>query len=191
MTHEAETRYCLVLPCLSRTCLYYRLDQYFDKLLCSQCSPSWQPALFTPVIVPMSVAPVQQQSTYQRPRERAPPQCNDKRFEYHRNQRWAFCDACDTKKNEGEFLCVAGPRKEDFEHEGSTRVNYSLPPAFTRKLAWEKGEFDATWWCVKCYAKKWDATPEDVRQMLGWVKWRDSRQKYNTIRSYKEGRVKC
>ena len=70
-------------------------------------------------------------------------------------------------------------------------VKYSLPSAWTRKQAWEKGEFDATWWCVKCYAKEWDASLEDVRQMIGFVKWQSDRQKYHAGTLYKDGRVKC
>ena len=55
---------------------------------------------------------------------------------------------------------------------------YKLPPVKDREKLWGQGEWNASWYCVRCFAKMWDLDTTRVRQKLGFEKRELASQKY-------------
>jgi hypothetical protein len=88
------------------------------------------------------------------PKRRKPASIEDKRFQKERTQRTTCCDECRKFKSGN----VAGA----FNH----RKN--MPQAGERKAAWERGDWNATWYCTGCYMQYYNLSYADVSIMLGF-----------------------
>ena len=86
---------------------------------------------------------------------RNPASIADTRFEKQREQRQIRCDHCEQLKG--------GNAAGAFCH----RKN--MPPAGERQAAWERGDWDATWYCTECYMLYYDRSYEDVCNILGFA----------------------
>jgi len=86
----------------------------------------------------------------------------DTRFEKQRDKRKTRCDQCGELKSGNEA--------------GAFCHRQNMPPAGERKVARERGDWDATWYCTECYMKHYfDDLPDDnskhkaVCEMLGFT----------------------
>ena len=93
------------------------------------------------------------------PTFRSPASIRDTRFAKRRQLRKARCAQCDELKGGNAFA---------FCHR------QNMPPAGEGKVAWERGDWDAIWYCTECYMKLYfDDLPDDyskhkaVCEMLG------------------------
>jgi hypothetical protein len=88
-------------------------------------------------------------------RPRTPATIADTRFEKKRALRETRCEQC------GELF--SGNEAGAYCH----REN--MPPAGERKAAWERGDWDATWYCIGCYMDYYDCSPKAIFDMLGFT----------------------
>ena len=87
---------------------------------------------------------------------RKPARITDGRFEARRARREARCDECGKVKGGNDA--------------GAFWHSQNMPPTWERQAAWERGDWDATWYCTECYMRYYDL--EDyaaVRNMLGFT----------------------
>ena len=89
------------------------------------------------------------------PKARKPAGIRDTRFEKKRELRQTRCDQCNKVKG--------GNAAGAFCH----REN--MPAAGERKAAWERGDWDATWYCTECYMVYYDCSYEEICAMLGFT----------------------
>ena len=90
------------------------------------------------------------------PKPRKPASITDGRFESKRALRKARCDECNKVKGGNEA--------------GAFCYRQDMPPTDEREAAWERGDWDATWYCTECYMRYYDL--EDyaaVHNMLGFT----------------------
>ena len=86
-----------------------------------------------------------------------PKTITDSRFEIGgRYNRALHCDECG--------IWFRGGDVGTFWHTGP-RV---MPPAESRKAAWERGDWDASWYCIECCADYWECEAEQVKEYLGF-----------------------
>ena len=88
------------------------------------------------------------------PKARKPASIADTRFEKKREQRQTCCDQCNDLK--------VGNEAGAFYH----REN--MPPAGERQAAWERGDWDASWYCTECYMLFYDCSYGAVCDILGF-----------------------
>ena len=86
---------------------------------------------------------------------RKPASIKDARFEKKRELRTTRCDQC------GELR--GGNDAGAFSHR------QNMPPAGERKVAWERGDWDATWYCTECYMVYYNCSHRTVCDMLGFT----------------------
>ena len=87
------------------------------------------------------------------PKPRTPARIADTRYEIKRELRKERCDHC----HELESGNAAGA----FWHRQNT------PTAGEREAAWERGEWDANWYCADCHMEYHSCSYERVCDMLG------------------------
>ena len=106
------------------------------------------------------------------PVHRRPTKVLDNRFAYERIKRWVYCDGCGTKCNhnyKGDFFLAAQRHYHKHFHLSYDEHMFALPLSARREELWEKGSFDARWYCIKCYGKTWQMNPGYVAEMLGFT----------------------
>ena len=86
---------------------------------------------------------------------RQPTSITDTRFQKQRELRQIRCDHCEQLKG--------GNAAGAFCH----RKN--MPPAGERQAAWERGDWDATWYCTECYMQYYNCSYGAVCDMLGFT----------------------
>ena len=89
------------------------------------------------------------------PKARKPASIADTRFEQKRTQRQTYCDHCNHLK--------VGNQAGAFYH----REN--MPPAGEREAAWERGDWDASWYCIECYMRYYNYSYAAVCEMLNFT----------------------
>jgi len=89
------------------------------------------------------------------PKPRNPAIIDDSRFDKSRGQREHRCDKCEKLK--------VGNRAGAFRHIKNA------PRAGDRKAAWERGDWDATWYCTDCYKLYYNCSYDAVFDMLGFT----------------------
>ena len=85
---------------------------------------------------------------------RRPMEISDSRFERNRAARVICCDECRywyRDNGVGTFWHTRG-----------------MPNAEFRKAAWERGDWDASWYCIECCAKYWECSKKEVMESLGF-----------------------
>ena len=90
------------------------------------------------------------------PKARKSASIADTRFQKQRALRQTRCD-------QGNELKVGN-------EAGAFCYRQDMPPTNEREAAWERGDWDATWYCTECYMRYYDL--EDyaaVRNMLGFT----------------------
>ena len=95
---------------------------------------------------------------------RHPADVTDERFMVDRKRRWVRCDDCGFEKRgdaAGRFLCREG-----------------MPDAGRRWLAWWLGNWNATWYCVECYARVRCTTPDAIRRDFGFTERAERKRSY-------------
>ena len=95
---------------------------------------------------------------------RHPADVTDERFMVDRKRRWVRCDDCGFEKRgdaAGRFLCREG-----------------MPDAGRRWLAWWLGNWNATWYCVECYARVRCTTPHAIRRDFGFTERAERKRSY-------------
>ena len=86
---------------------------------------------------------------------RKPATITDQRFETRRAQRVVVCDDCGGVKRGNDA--------------GSFWQWRNMLPTGERRVAWERGDFDARWYCIECYRRFWGLrNHEDVYHWLNW-----------------------
>jgi len=85
-----------------------------------------------------------------------PKEIFDSRFEKERCARAIRCDDCEEWKR-GNAV-------------GTFWRTWDMPRAEFRRAAWESGEWDASWYCIECYAEYWRCSPQTVMERLGFTK---------------------
>ena len=78
----------------------------------------------------------------------------DTRFDKTRATRQTVCDGCK------ELRCGNAA--------GAFYYRVGMPVAGERKAAWERGDWDATWYCVHCYMKLYGCSHWTVCEWLGF-----------------------
>ena len=139
-----------VLPCQGMLC------PVCDSLpaLCANASWATSPTALVslPVAAPLGPAPlVMSPSIAARPR---PIEIVDSRFEKGRSDRAIRCDGCRVW-HRGNVV-------------GTFWWRRGMPSAGLRRAAWERGDWDASWYCIPCCAKYWDCSDCEVRAFLGF-----------------------
>ena len=89
------------------------------------------------------------------PKARKPASIADTRFEQKREQRQTCCDQCNHLK--------VGNQAGAFYHR------QNMPPAGERQAAWERGDWDASWYCTECYMRYYNYSYEAVCEKLGFT----------------------
>ena len=87
---------------------------------------------------------------------RRPMKIIDSRFEKGRCARSICCDNC-----------------HDWYHGNAVGTFWhtqNMPAPACRRAAWERGHWDATWYCKKCCAEYWHCSKEQVMDYLGFSK---------------------
>ena len=56
------------------------------------------------------------------------------------------------------------------------------PPAF-RRAAWEQGEWDASWYCIGCWAEYWKCEEQVVMEYLGFTRRQSQKNKFMSARA--------
>ena len=98
------------------------------------------------------------------PKARKPASIADTRFEQKREQRQTCCDQCNHLK--------VGNQAGAFYHRDD------MPPAGERKAAWERGDWDASWYCIDCYRRHYKSSYAAVREMLGFTERAEKKARY-------------
>ena len=102
---------------------------------------------------------------------RRPRSITDSRFEVGgRSNRALRCDDCD------EWF--QGNEVGRFWHIGD-----GMPAAEMRRTAWERGEWDASWSCIDCFAEYWKCEKEAVMQFLGFRKQQSGKDPWMSARA--------
>ena len=86
---------------------------------------------------------------------RQPTSITDTRFEKQRELRQIRCDHCEQLKG--------GNAAGAFFHRKNA------PCAEERQAAWERGDWDATWYCTECYMMYYNCSYAAVCGMLGFT----------------------
>ena len=100
---------------------------------------------------------------------RWPMEIVDSRFEKERCARAICCDEC------GEWY--RGNTVGAFWH---TR---GMPAAEFRRAAWERGEWDASWYCIECCAEYWECSEKEVLEYLGFSKRQSQKDQFMSARA--------
>jgi hypothetical protein len=100
---------------------------------------------------------------------RRPRQIIDSRFQKSRTARAVRCDRCD--------VWHRGNAVGTFWH---TR---DMPSPENRKAVWEKGGWDASWYCIECVAEYWGCSDEAVMEHLGFRQRQDKKNQYTAARA--------
>ena len=58
-----------------------------------------------------------------------------------------------------------------------------MPAAKFRRAAWERGEWDASWYCTECYAEYWDCSVQEVMEYLGFTQRQSQKDKLMSTRA--------
>ena len=58
-----------------------------------------------------------------------------------------------------------------------------MPAAKFRRARWERGEWDASWYCTECYAEYWDCSVEKVMEYLGFSKRQSRKDQFMSARA--------
>ena len=53
-----------------------------------------------------------------------------------------------------------------------------MPPAGEREAAWERGDWDASWYCIECYRRYYKFSYAAVREMLGFTERAEKKARY-------------
>ena len=53
----------------------------------------------------------------------------------------------------------------------------NMPALLDRDAAWERGDWDATWYCIKCYMRYYDCSYEEVLEILSFVERAEKKAK--------------
>ena len=84
-----------------------------------------------------------------------PASIADRRFEPKRTLRTARCDQCNEWKRGNEA--------------GTFCYRQNMPPTEKREAAWERGDWDVTWYCTECYMQYYNCSYAEVCEMLGFT----------------------
>ena len=87
-----------------------------------------------------------------RPTGRWPAEIEDSRFEKVRCERHIRCDGC--------RLWYRG------NAVGTFWWTRGMPSPASRRAAWARGDWDASWYCIPCCARYWDCSDCEVRAFL-------------------------
>ena len=115
---------------------------------------------------------VEEQSYRVAAEPRRPMSITDSRFEVGgRSNRALLCDNCE------EWF--KGKEVGSFGHMGAV----GMPAAELRRAAWERGEWDASWYCIQCFAEYWNCEKETVMQFLGFSKQQSGKDPWMSARA--------
>ena len=89
------------------------------------------------------------------PKPRKPASIADTRFDKKRKLRQVLCGQCGELKSGDEA--------------GAYFHRQNMPPAGERKAAWERGDWDATWYCIECYMLFYNCSYGAVCDRLGFT----------------------
>ena len=89
------------------------------------------------------------------PKASKPAIIKDTRFGKEREQRKIICDGCYKLK-------VGNEAGAFWDREG-------MPAAGARQAAWERGAWDASWYCTDCYMLYYDCSYQAVYHKLGFT----------------------
>ena len=89
------------------------------------------------------------------PNARKPAIIEDTRFEKERELRKIRCDRCYKLKVGNEA--------------GAFWDRADMPAAGSRKAAWERGAWDASWYCTDCYMRYYNCSQQEVYRRLGFT----------------------
>ena len=89
------------------------------------------------------------------PKPRKPASIADTRFDKKRKLRQVLCGQCGELKSGDEA--------------GAYFHRQNMPPAGERKAAWERGDWDATWYCIECYMLPYNCSYGAVCDRLGFT----------------------
>ena len=53
-----------------------------------------------------------------------------------------------------------------------------MPAPEFRRAAWERGEWDASWYCIECYTDYWDCSEKEVMESLGFSKRQSKKDQF-------------
>ena len=95
---------------------------------------------------------------------RRPMEIRDLRFEKGRLRRDILCDGCGF-----QFRGNAVGAFYDTER---------MPSPEFRRPAWERGEWDASWYCIGCFADFWHCSQERVMERLGFTTRQAQKNKF-------------
>ena len=115
------------------------------------------------------------------PVHRQPKVVSDNRFEMERKERWVYCDGCGTECNhnyKGDFFLAAQRHYHKHFFLSYDEHMFALPLAAKRAELWEKGSFDARWYCIQCYGKEWQMNTGKVAEVLGFTARKETRRTY-------------
>ena len=93
----------------------------------------------------------------------------DSRFEKERCARAICCDECRD--------WYRGNAVGTFSH---TR---GMPAAEFRRAAWERGDWDASWYCIECCAEYWECSEQEVMEYLGFSKRQSRKDQFMSARA--------
>jgi hypothetical protein len=89
------------------------------------------------------------------PRPRKPTTIEDTRFLRERGLRETRCGEC------GDLF--RGNEAGAYWHRKK------MPRAGEREAAWERGDWDATWYCIECYMEYYDCPHKAILDWLGFT----------------------
>lgn len=61
--------------------------------------------------------------------------------------------------------------------------NKPMPAAESRREAWERGDWDASWYCIACCADHWDCSDQEVMEYLGFSKRQFAKDQFMRARA--------
>ena len=93
----------------------------------------------------------------------------DSRFEKRRLMRAVCCDCCE-RWYRGNAVGAFWQRSD-------------MPAPEFRREAWEAGEWDASWYCIDCYAESLACSETEVRELLGFTARQVRRDEYQSEQS--------
>ena len=94
---------------------------------------------------------------------RTPPRIIDSRFRKERCARVVVCDGC----------------YDEFQgNDVGDLADRPPPEPMLRKAAWENGKWDATWYCLECFAEKWNCDVAEVQKYLGMTERKQKKIEY-------------
>ena len=101
------------------------------------------------------------------PKLRTPASIEDTRFEKKRVLRKSRCGQCGELKG--------GNASGAFYHRNT------MPLVAEREAAWERGDWDATWYCTECYMRCHNFSYEAVIDMLGFTERAAKKARYVNV----------